>query len=163
MKKIIVIILILFCNTIYSQEKEIEKKFVYPNRSSLQKIIDSHKGSVIYLDFWASWCKPCRKEIKKMKGIKEYFIDKSVSFIYISIEGEKIKCAEAIEKDGIIEENYLMYELFNDTGYKELDKINAIPHYIIFNKKGEMVNSNAPSPSQESKLIKELNKYLDEE
>jgi hypothetical protein len=56
-----------------------------------------------------------------------------------------------------------MYELFNDTGYKELDKINAIPHYIIFNKKGEMVNSNAPRPSQESKLIKELNKYLDEE
>jgi thiol-disulfide isomerase/thioredoxin len=162
MKKIIVLFLILFCNTINSQDKEAEKKFVYPNRSSLQKIIDSHKGSVIYLDFWASWCKPCRKEIKKMKGIKEYFKDKSVSFIYISIEGEKIKCAEAIEKDGVIEENYLMYELMNDTGYIELDKISSIPHYIIFNKNGEMVNSNAPSPSQESKLIKELNKYLDE-
>jgi len=129
MKKIIVIILILFCNTINSQDKEAEKKFVYPNRSSLQKIIDSHKGSVIYLDFWASWCKPCRKEIKKMKSIKEYFKDKSVSFIYISIEGEKIKCAEAIEKDGVIEENYLMYELMNDTGYIELDKISSIPHY----------------------------------
>lgn len=160
MKKIIVIFLIVFCNTIYSQEKETEKKFVYPNRASLKKIIDSHKGSVIYLDFWASWCKPCRKEIKKMTGIKEYFKDKSVSFIYISIEGEKIKCAEAIEMDGVIVENYLMYELINDTDFKELDKINAIPHYVIFNKKGEMVNSNAPSPSQENKLKKELDKYL---
>jgi thiol-disulfide isomerase/thioredoxin len=140
-----------------------DETIIFKERASLQKIIDSHKGNVIYLDFWASWCKPCRKEIKKMEGIKENYNKKSISFIYISVEGDKIKCAEAIEKDGVIKENYLMYELLNDTGYKELDKINAIPHYIIFNKKGEMVNSDAPRPSQESKLIKELNKYLDEE
>ena len=130
-------------------------------RASLKEIIHAHNGKVIYLDYWASWCKPCRKEILKMPPIKEHFKNKSVSFIYISVEGDKMKCIEAIEKDGIIEENYLIYQLINDTGYKELDEVSVLPKYYIFDKEGKLVSTDAPRPSQKNTLIKELNKFLE--
>jgi thiol-disulfide isomerase/thioredoxin len=161
--KIKILIVVLFLNNIIFSQIDSEKKdIVYPKRESLKKIIESHKGKVIYIDYWASWCKPCRKEILIMKELKDEFKDKNISFIYISVEGDKNECNDAIKKDGVIEENYLNYQLINDTGYKELDSIRVLPHYIIFNKEGELVNSDAPMPSQKNKLIKELDKYLAE-
>jgi len=136
------------------------QKVNYPEKKSLKSIIESHKGNVIYLDFWASWCKPCRKEIMKMKKIKESLKGKKVSFIYISLDLDKVKCDDAIKNDGVIEENYLSHEIKNDLGMEELNKIKSIPRYVIFDKKGKLVNPEAPSPSQKNKLLAALNQYL---
>ncbi len=159
-KMIFILILnFFFLNT---ENNTQNSKFNLKERKSLTEIIEAHKGKVIYLDFWASWCKPCRKEIIKMKKIKEELKHKSISFIYISLDLDKTQCDNAVKKDGIIVENYLISNLLNDTGIEELNKIRTIPHYIIFDKEGKLVNANAPSPSQKNKLIEQLNKYLKE-
>lgn len=44
-------------------------------------IIEKYKGKVIYVDMWASWCTPCRKEIKKMKSIKDKYNYKEIVFL----------------------------------------------------------------------------------
>ena len=41
-------------------------------------------------------------------------------------------------------------------------RIRSIPHYLIFNKKGDLVNIDAPNPSEKDKLYRELDKYLAE-
>lgn len=137
MKSKLIILFILNFSILNSNIKLSKPINKFPERESLKKIIETHRGKVIYLDFWASWCKPCRKEIKKMKEIKESFVNKDISFIYISVEGDIKKCNEAITKDGVIVENYMNYKLINDTGYDDLDLVRELPTYMIFNKKGE--------------------------
>jgi thiol-disulfide isomerase/thioredoxin len=133
-------------------------------KTSYFEILEKHKGKVIYVDFWASWCSPCRKDIKKTKSIKENFKNKEVVFIYITLDLDKSECEMAMKKDGVIDENtnYYITEINKDQKYKEIEKFSGIPHYILYDKKGNLVNQNAPSPSEKNKLITEINKYLNE-
>lgn len=62
--------------------------------------LDSYKGKVLVIDFWASWCGPCRAEIPKLKAIYEDFKDnKNVEFLSISIDGDKDAWLSAVKKE----------------------------------------------------------------
>ena len=127
-------------------------------------IISKYIGKVIYVDMWASWCAPCRKEIIKVKKTKEKYINSEIVFIYITMDLDKQICNNAIDKDGVIEKdkNYYIEDIEKDSKFKEIKSDGRIPHFLIYNKKGELVNTNAPHPSEKDKLHKELEKYLKE-
>lgn len=99
-----------------------------------------------------------------MKNIKENFKNKEVVFIYITVDLTKSECENAMKKDGIIDEksNYYITEINKDEKYKEIKRFSGIPHYLIYDKKGNLVNQNAPKPSEKNKLITEIDKYLSE-
>lgn len=113
---------------------------------TLQDILDIYKGKVIYLDIWASWCGPCKKELPYSKKLKAKFAGQDVAFIYLStdrkladwenilklmqLEGEHYRASRGIHK-------------FLATEYN----LQYIPHYIIFDKEGKLVKNNAPRPS----------------
>ncbi len=156
----LLVLLFLFITSIesYSQEK-----------TTIEQIIEDNKGKVIYIDFWASWCKPCRKEIKNMPYIYSIYKDKDIVFIYISIEIDEKKWLEASTKESLNNEKYnlLILKMKRTPDFKLSTKFDlsikaSIPQYIIFNKKGELVNSDAPRPSEKQKLIAEFDKYLKE-
>ena len=59
------------------------------NEKSLEMIVNENKGKVIYVDYWASWCKPCRKEMRLIPKIRNMYKDKEIIYIYISLDLEK--------------------------------------------------------------------------
>lgn len=62
--------------------------------------LDSYKGKVLVVDFWASWCGPCRAEIPKLKIIYDDYKDnKNVEFLSISIDEDKNAWHAAVEKE----------------------------------------------------------------
>lgn len=143
--------------------------FVYLEQSKqilLDDVIEQNKGKVIYIDYWASWCKPCRKEMKYLPKLKNKYNDKIV-FIYISMDLNEEKWLEASIKEKISCEkyNFLFSQLKrnNDNNFSNQInfKIKSLPYYLIFDKNGKLVNSNAPRPSEEV-LVSELNKYVNE-
>lgn len=55
----------------------------------LESMIDKHKGDVIYLDFWASWCIPCRKSFPWMNEIQTKYATKGFTVIAVNLDVEK--------------------------------------------------------------------------
>ncbi|MGR3809038.1 TlpA family protein disulfide reductase [Jiulongibacter sp. NS-SX5] len=112
---------------------------------------DKYKGKVIYVDFWASWCGPCRAEFpasREMHANLSSKEKKKIVFLYISIDEDLDKWRAAVEKLGLDEfgENGHSYEV--STKYK----VKSIPRYMIIDQKGNVVNDNAPRPSNSETL-----------
>jgi thiol-disulfide isomerase/thioredoxin len=127
---------------------------------SLNDFLLKNKGYVIYVDFWASWCLPCREEMFFSKKLNEKYKNKKIKFIYISIDSNFDNWVRASTKEGLWNYNYnfLTMNYLKADFYKTLN-INLIPRYLIYDKFGKLVNSDAPRPSSEF-VNKELDKYL---
>lgn len=127
--------------------------------NSLDQIIEENKGKVIYVDFWASWCAPCRKELPKSLKLHKKYGEKVV-FVYLSMDLDEKEWKNACAKESLSDFKYNFMTMgFKKSAALNGVKIQGIPHYLIFDKSGKLVNSNAPSPGD--KIIKEeLEKYL---
>ncbi len=131
-------------------------------KNTLTQIIQSHKGKVIYIDFWASWCGPCRALMPSSRNLHDEYKDEKVEFIYISIDDDEKNWKSATQKEQLTnsENNFLSINYPKANLYQKLI-MKTIPRFIIYDKKGNLVNSNAPNP--DSKEIKdELDKYLNQ-
>ncbi|MFI0429662.1 redoxin family protein [Mariniflexile sp. HMF6888] len=124
-----------------------------------ETIISKYKGKVVFVDFWATWCSPCRSGIKRMKPLKEDYKDKDVVFVYVTnpsspettynnmipdIKGEHYR----VSSD---EWNYLTQQ-FN---------ISGIPHYLLVNKEGQVVKRNTSDLRSPDSVKLLLNSYLE--
>jgi len=115
------------------------------------------KGKVVYVDFWASWCGPCRKEFPFSKELHAKLTDKQkkkIVFLYISIDENQDAWKKAIET--------LKLEGVNGWSPMLAGKLNisSIPRYMIWDKDGKIVNPDAQRPSSPA-ILDELLKLID--
>ncbi|WBX73440.1 TlpA disulfide reductase family protein [Tenacibaculum pacificus] len=136
-------------------------KFVdYENNKEGMTSLDDLKGKYVYLDIWATWCNPCKKEIPSLQKIEKQYHNKNIKFVSISVDNKKDH--EAWKKM-IVDKQLTGIQLFADnswrskfiTGYV----ISSIPRFILIDPQGNIISSNAPKPSSPKliELFKSLN------
>lgn len=128
--------------------------------TNLSLLLKKHKGKVIYVDFWASWCVPCREEMAPSTKLRELYNGKDVVFVYLAYNDTKSSWKKAAKQEGLaeIENNFIITNSKNSKTLETI-KLELIPRYIIFDKQGNLVEMNAPRPSDEQATII-INKYL---
>lgn len=124
--------------------------FNFDNYKGGKTTLESLKGKVLYLDIWATWCKPCREEIPYMKELEQKFRGKNIEFVGISIDNPQDK--EKWQK--FVSENQMKgVQLFADNAWQSQFAqdylVRSIPRFILVDAEGKIINADAPSPSDE--------------
>ncbi len=109
--------------------------FTLQNRAGEPFTLSEHEGKVVVLNFWATWCAPCRKEIPDFMELHEELKDDGVLFAGISLDEEGWEVVRPYAKDMGIN-----YPIMIDDGRVSRDygPIRAIPTTFIINKKGKV-------------------------
>jgi thiol-disulfide isomerase/thioredoxin len=126
-----------------------------------QHSLADFKGKVVYIDFWASWCGPCRQQFPYAKELRKQLSEKEkkqIEFVYVSIDN-----TEDVWKSGITANGLEGFQLFSPGGWNseavKYFKINGIPRYMLLDKKGNIVDPNAKRPS-DPQILEDLRKLL---
>lgn len=116
------------------------------------------KGKYIYIDFWATWCGPCIKEIPSLKKLEEKYKGGNISFVSISFDKES-----DTEKwrNYVIDNDLTGIQLIADKKNNDIlstaFNINLIPRFVFLDTIGNIIDANAPRPS-DHKIIELFDK-----
>ena len=122
-------------------------------RTTLSQVI---QGKVAYIDFWATWCAPCCREIPYFGEVwKQYKSDPRIVFVSISQDDNASAWEKKMDNDQPGWPNYIFEKI---SGRQFLDRmgINAIPRFIIVGSDGRILEVDAARPSD-----KDINSILD--
>jgi peroxiredoxin len=92
------------------------------------------KGKVVLVNFWATWCPPCRKEMPDLQALYDRYKDQG--FVVVSISDE-----EAAKVQPFIAEQKITYPVLLDPGRKinDLFQVEGIPKSFVYNREGKLV------------------------
>jgi thiol-disulfide isomerase/thioredoxin len=104
--------------------------------------LSSLRGKVVLIDFWASWCGPCRKENPTVVAAYAKYKDKGFTVYSVSLDNSKPNWLAAIEKDQLTWPNHVSSLAGWGTEILREYGINAIPFTVLIDREGKIVQTN---------------------
>jgi thiol-disulfide isomerase/thioredoxin len=135
------------------------------NVKDIEQVLNSNKGKVVLLNFWATWCKPCVKEFPELIKLYNDYKDKGFEIVFISTDvpdDVEAKVIPFLKKQGVEFTTY--YNNFNDPAelinFVDKNWEGAIPSTYIYDKKGKLTGHILGSTTYDD-FEKEILKNLD--
>jgi peroxiredoxin len=113
--------------------------------------LSSLRGKVVLIDFWASWCGPCRRENPEVVRIYNRFRDKGFEVFGVSLDRDRDAWLNAIAKDGLV------WTQVSDLKYwqsqaAQLYGVKSIPHTVLIDQEGKIIMRRLRGKALERKL-----------
>lgn len=167
MKKIFSFLTLFIVCTIFAQKVPQVNKTEFSKEALAQKIVtasgkkvsindvlEQHKGKVLIVDFWASWCRDCILALPSTKELKEN--NPEIEFVYFSLDRSHEQWKKGLEKYNIVDqENYWFDEGWKNNFNNYID-LNWVPRFMVIDQKGTIANYYSINP-KDPELQKTLN------
>lgn len=128
--------------------------FSYESIKGKKVSLEDLKGKLVYIDVWATWCGPCKREIPFLQTIEKEYHGKDITFVSISVDTDKEAWKKMVE-----DKNMGGVQLYAENAWNaefaKAYKITGIPRFILLDKEGKIISANAPRPSS-GKELKDL-------
>jgi len=148
----------------YHQQVEKERKTAIgsiapeielPNVDGKLIKLSSLKGKVVLIDFWASWCGPCRKENPNVVKLYNEVKGQGFEVFSVSLDKDRDAWIKAIAKDGLIWKNHVSDLKYWKSAGALTYGVNSIPYTVLLDKKGKIVAKKLRGEELDKK-VKEL-------
>lgn len=111
------------------------------NDSNATVSLDKFNGKTLLIDFWASWCAPCRQGNKNLVKLNQKYKEQGLEVVSISIDTDKTRWMNAIKKDGMKHT-----QLIDPKGFKAPSAVQfgveGLPAVYLFDTKGKLIAIN---------------------
>jgi thiol-disulfide isomerase/thioredoxin len=116
------------------------------------------KGKIVLVDFWASWCGPCRKENPNLVRLYKKFKAKGFEIFSVSLDQDPKAWKDAIAKDGLIWPNHVSDLMGWQTPLTQQYGFQSIPYTVLLNRDGNIIGVGLRGEQLERKLEEVLSK-----
>lgn len=124
----------------------------FPSTNGNNIALSSLKGKVVLLDFWASWCRPCRAENPNVVKLYNQYHDKGFEVYSFSLDENKQKWVQAIQQDGLVWESHVSDLKGWNTAAIPIYGFNGIPFTVLIDREGNVIDKNLRGLKLEEKL-----------
>lgn len=120
-----------------------------PEGNSLS--LSSLKGKIVLVDFWASWCKPCRMENPNVVKLYNQYKDKGFEILGVSLDRDKEAWVKAIKEDNLTWKHVSDLGFWNSSVVKQYN-ISGIPFTVLVDREGNIIAKGLRGAALENKL-----------
>ena len=153
------LIITLFTSIIFAQNRALPNKVVKTLEGSNYNITDlENDGNPIVISFWATWCKPCKKELNNIAEVYEDWQDETnVKLVAISIDDSR----SIMRVAPYVNASDWEYEVYTDSNadFKRAMGVSTVPHTFLLNGNNEIVwQHQGYIEGDEEKLLEQIKK-----
>lgn len=118
--------------------------FRAPDVDGKEYTLADFRGKYVYIDMWATWCGPCKREMPYLKALEEEFKDAEIVFVGLSVDKDKAAWENMVRQGGLTG-----VQLYLGTGsrFQEGYRVEAIPRFILLDKEGVIISNDMSRPS----------------
>ncbi len=121
------------------------QKLTPVSETSYAKLVATHKGKIVLVDFWATWCVPCRAEMPQLVKLSERLRTRGLDFITVSADAPEQEQAayKLLMQDAVAAPFYLKKAADDDKFYDAVDKkwSGEMPAIFIYDRSGKLARS----------------------
>ncbi|HEX4886726.1 MAG TPA: TlpA disulfide reductase family protein [Luteibaculaceae bacterium] len=126
-------------------------EIVLPSVNGGNVALSSLRGKVVLLDFWASWCGPCRAESPNLVKAYQKYKSKGFEIYSVSLDKSETAWKNAIREDGLTWTHVSDLQFWNSAAARTYN-INSIPATFLLDTEGKIIAKNLRGPALDAKL-----------